>query len=73
MFCLSFGFAGVLAKEANTTLKDFPNEFYCDWPKQNVTITHRAGTTWPRSKLQQEWNKIVINGITILKENYAAR
>lgn len=63
-------FSGVLAREANTTLTDFPNEFYCDWPKQNVTITHRAGTTWPKEKLRKEWNKFVQNGIEILKNYY---
>ena len=61
---------GVLVKEANTTLVDFPNEFYCDWPKQNVTITHRAGTTWPKAKLRKVWNGIVNNGIKIMQENY---
>ena len=62
-------FSGVLAKEANTTLVDFPNDFYCDWPKQNVTITHRAGTTWPKAKLKKVWNGFVNKGIKIIQEN----
>ena len=66
---IQLSFSGVLAKEANTTLVDFPNDFYCDWPKQNVTITHRAGTTWPKAKLKKVWNGFVNKGIKIIQEN----
>ena len=63
-------FSGVLANEAKITLLDFPDDFYCDWPKENVTITHRAATTWPRTKLQNEWNRMVQHGIEIFKQHY---
>ena len=63
-------FSGVLANEAKITLLDFPDDLYCDWPKENVTITHRAATTWPRTKLQNEWNRMVQHGIEIFKQHY---
>ena len=63
-------FVGVLANEANITLIDFPEGFYFDWPQPNVTISHRAATSWKRQQLQNEWNKMVHNGIEIMKKNF---
>ena len=37
----------------------------------NVTITHRAGTTWSEEKLQRVWNKFVKRGIEIIKDYHA--
>ena len=68
--CPCVVFAGVLANEANITLIDFPEGFYFDWPQPNVTISHRAATSWRRQQLQNEWNKMVHNGIEIMKKNY---
>ena len=59
-----------MAREANITHVDFPEGFYSDWPMPNFTITHRAATTWPRERLNNEWNRMVYVGIEILKQHY---
>ena len=65
---------GVLANEAKTNLVDYPDKFYCDWPMENVTISHRAATAWPEKRLQRLWNNFVNQEVQrVQRENNNAK